>query len=178
MTAPEKEKHEYLVGLLKDSRYHLIDFMFKQAAVLTLLIGWVLSSDKARDFIATAHGVRTIAVVAVSLYCALLIFWACTYRLRSVSAYAELVKLQYMPKHFYGTLLVTKPLAASLICIHVVACVVLVLFLLRVQQTTADTRQRPNQAMQLTANRTCDLRFECLPSSVLPAHQPFRARRS
>jgi hypothetical protein len=148
MTAPENEQHEYLVALLKESRYHLIDFMFRQATVLTLLIGWIVSSDKARDFIATAQGVRTIAVIAVTLYCALLMFWAWNYHLRSASAYAELVKLRYMPDRFYRTLRVTKPLVATLMCIHFVACAVLVFFLSRVQETP-QTRERPNQAMEL-----------------------------
>lgn len=37
--ATAKEKHDFLVSLLKESRYGLVDFMFKQAAILFLFLG-------------------------------------------------------------------------------------------------------------------------------------------
>ncbi|MBA3571473.1 MAG: hypothetical protein H0W34_05775 [Pyrinomonadaceae bacterium] len=132
-SAPAKDKHDFLVALLKESRYGLIDFMFKQAAVLTLLIGWVVSSDKARDFIAGANIVQTIGACVVSLYSLLFVFWAWTYRQRSQSAYAHLLALGYMPKDFYATLHVTKRLAVSLVAIHATGCAVLIAFLYQIK---------------------------------------------
>lgn len=132
-TASAKDKHDYLVALLKESRYGMIDFMFKQAAVLTLLIGWIVSSDKARDFIADNPMVRNMGAGVVAFYSFLFVFWAWTYRNRSASAHEHLLKLAYMPADFYSTLLITRQLATSLVGIHVVGCGVLIAFIFHVR---------------------------------------------
>lgn len=75
----------------------MIDFMFKQTAVLTLFIGWIVSSKDAREFIAAESSVRNVGVCAVALYALLLVFWAWTYRQRSESACRHLLQLAYMP---------------------------------------------------------------------------------
>jgi len=111
----------------------MIDFMFKQAAVLTLLIGWIVSSDKARDFIAANPMVRNMGAGVVAFYSFLFVFWAWTYRNRSASAHEHLLKLAYMPADFYSTLLITRQLATSLVGIHVVGCGVLIAFLFHVR---------------------------------------------
>jgi hypothetical protein len=131
-SAPDKDKHDFLVSLLKESRYRMVDFMFKQAAVLTLLIGWILSSKEAREFIAGAPIVRKAYAFAVALYALLSIFWAWTFRRRSKCAHKHLLELRYMPEEFYSTLLVTKPLTISFVSMHVAGCAVLIAFLFQI----------------------------------------------
>jgi hypothetical protein len=111
----------------------MIDFMFKQAAVLTLLIGWILSSREAREFIAGAPIVQAAYVFAVALYALLSIFWAWTFRRRSECAYRNLLQLGYMPGEFYTTLVITKPLTISFISIHFAGCAVLIAFLFQIR---------------------------------------------
>lgn len=42
--ATDKEKHEFLAAILKETRYGLVDFMFKHGAVVMLFLGWIVSS--------------------------------------------------------------------------------------------------------------------------------------
>ena len=42
-----KEKHEYLVAVLKDTYSGLIDFAFKHGALLAIALGWLVTSDDA-----------------------------------------------------------------------------------------------------------------------------------
>ncbi len=130
ISASEKDQHDFLASLLKEARYGMIDFMFKQAAVLTLFIGWKLSSDDARKFIAAEPGVRVVGVSAVAAYALLLAFWAWTYRIRSHAAYRDLLKIHFMPARYYSPLLITWRLALSLVSAHFVLCTVLIMFLL------------------------------------------------
>src|SRR2546423_15547382 len=87
LVASLKEKHRFLVNLLKQNRSSLTNFMFQQGAILTVMLGWFLSSKEARDFIQAHPLLRPV-----------LILWIRGYRQRSNSAYEYLLDLQYMPK--------------------------------------------------------------------------------
>jgi hypothetical protein len=66
--APPSERHEFLADLLKSTSSALVDLMFKQAAVLTLMLGWILSSKEAHEFIHDHPSIRKIAIPAIVLY--------------------------------------------------------------------------------------------------------------
>jgi hypothetical protein len=125
-------KHDFLVALLKESRYGMTHFMFKQGAVLTLFFGWIISSKEARQFIAQARQLRMILACGIVLYSLLFIFWAWTFRRRSQSAYTHLLRLRFMPADFYATLLLTRAAAVSLVSIHVVGSAVLIACLFKI----------------------------------------------
>ena len=131
--APRKEKHEFLAALLRDSRSSLIDFMFKQAAVITLVLGWIFSSKTTQEFVQTHPRIGEIAISAICIYFVLLTFWIWNYRQRSNSAYQHLLNLRYMPKEFYSTLRVSDAVAVSFMGAHFILCVVLVMALLEIK---------------------------------------------
>jgi hypothetical protein len=131
--APRKEKHDFLAALLRDSRSSLIDFGFKQAAVLTLLLGWFLSSKETHDFIKANQNLRYVIVPGISLYFAFLAFWIWSFRQRSNSAYQHLLNLRYMPKEFYSTLRITDGTAVTYTSAFLALCVVLVMALLQIK---------------------------------------------
>ena len=66
--ATAKEKHDFLVTLLKESRYGLVDLMFKQAAIVFLFLGCIIASDSARQFLASSSSMRIICVVLTLFY--------------------------------------------------------------------------------------------------------------
>jgi hypothetical protein len=130
--APRSERHEFLAGLLKDARTDLIDFMFKQAAVITLILGWILSSKEAHVFIELHPIIRWIAIPSICLYFALLTFWIWSYRNRSDSAYKHLLNLHYMPKEVYLSSHVTRFMALTMIAAHLILCVFLAASILQI----------------------------------------------
>lgn len=128
-----KDKHDFLVSLLKESRSGMIDFMFKQAAVLTLFIGWIISSDDAQRFISGEPDLRIPSVFAIALYAFLFIYWILTYRKRSIAAHDRLVELRFMPAEFYFPLLISTRLSVSLVCAQILLCSVLAILLFYVK---------------------------------------------
>lgn len=130
--APRKERYEFLAALLKDSRSDLVDFMFKQAAVLTLMLGWIVSSKDAHEFIQTHRPIREAAVPAICSYFVLLAYWTWSYKKRSDSAYHHLLVLEFMPKEFYSSIHITPVMAVSLVSAHFVLCAVLIVALFQI----------------------------------------------
>lgn len=130
--APRGEMHQFLATVLKEARSDLIDFMFKQAAVITLILGWILSSKEAHEFIQAHPVIRCIAIPSIFLYFTLLAFWIWSYRQRSDSAYQHLLNLRYMPKEFYSSSHVTRFMALTLISAHFILCAVLAAALLQI----------------------------------------------
>ena len=128
--APVQDKHDYLVALFKESRYGLVDFGFKQTAVLTLFIGWIATSETARNFI-NQHkcGVPSIATGALILYFSLFVYWTLTYKRRSQFAYGHLLKLKYLPVEFYAPLRVTSRLVWTFFVMHGATCTSLIAYL-------------------------------------------------
>ena len=128
-TASTKEKHDFLIGVLKDARGSVVDFMFKQAAILTLVMGWVISSEHAQTFFKMHRAARYAGLIGVIFLCLFLTLWVRNYRNRSQEACKSLVRLGYMPENYYDNLVITNRFANSLIILYSVACVVLLVCL-------------------------------------------------
>jgi hypothetical protein len=129
-----KDRNDFLVSLLKETRYTMFDFMFKQAAVLTLFSGWLISSEQAQQFISHHPAIRTRGAIGIALYALLFVYWIWTYRRRSKSAYGRLVELRFMPADFYSPLLISTPFALSLICAETLLCAMLSVLLFTIKQ--------------------------------------------
>ncbi len=101
LEASPREKFDTLLGLLKDNYAAVFDFEFKNVTVLTLLLGWSLASNDARNFLHSHRGIAYCACGALLLYVVLLLvsFWK-FYR-RSRLTYAQLSKLGYMPTEYF-----------------------------------------------------------------------------
>jgi len=98
--ATPREEHELLYGLMKDSYTGLIDFEFKHGTVLTLIAGWFITSDKARDFIST----HLISLILMLVFLVALTYfhakWVKVYKSRSDHAFERLQVLAFMPEAF------------------------------------------------------------------------------
>jgi hypothetical protein len=101
LEAPPKEKFDMLFGLLKDHYAELFDFEFKNATVLTVLLGWTLASNDARSFFHTHRGIACCACVVILLYATVLFISVWKFYRRSLLAYAQLSELGYMPIEYF-----------------------------------------------------------------------------
>ena len=94
--ATPKERNDLLVDQLKEYYAGVIDFEFKHATVLTLIVGWLLSSETARKTLA-ADRVAAVGVCAVVLLLtAFHAVWVWRFYARSARAYARIVELKYV----------------------------------------------------------------------------------
>jgi hypothetical protein len=129
-TASVQDKHDYLVALFKESRYGLVDFGFRQSAVVTLLIGWIVTSKLATEFVRQNRTwVPPIAAAALTLYFCFFVYWTLTYKWRSRFAYERLLDLEYLPTEFYAPLCITNRLVWNFFCMHGVTCATLIAYL-------------------------------------------------
>jgi hypothetical protein len=128
-SASNKEKYDFLIAILKESRYGLVDFAFKQGAVLMLFLGWILTSDKAREFIGGALPQCILTAILVLLYAAAYILWILTWRRRSSVAFEHLEKLSYMPVEYYSPLRISTGVIVSFILLHCAVCLIMVIYL-------------------------------------------------
>jgi FtsH-binding integral membrane protein len=130
--ASRKERHDFLATLLKETRSSLTDFMFRQTTVITVLLGWGLSSKEARDFLHTHPPLLWVFIPAICFYFLFLVFWIRGFWQRSNSAYQILVNLRYMPKEFYIGLRVTNLTAAIFIAAFFILFAVVIAALLQI----------------------------------------------
>jgi hypothetical protein len=118
LKASPKEKFDTLYELLKEHYAGLIDFEFKHGTVLTLLLGWVLASKDARDFLHSYGGVARFVCVAVLLYAAFHSIWVWNFYRRSLLAYTQLCKLGYMPTEYFEKRCIQSFTVVSFIVLH------------------------------------------------------------
>jgi hypothetical protein len=99
--ATTAEKFDTLFGLLKDNYAGVFDFEFKNVTVLTVLLGWGLSSKDARSFLHIHRGIAYWTCSALLLYVVLLLISVWKFYRRSLLTYAQLSKLGYMPTEYF-----------------------------------------------------------------------------
>jgi hypothetical protein len=126
--ASDSEKHAFLVAVLKEALSTITDRMFKHAAILTLILGWIISSDKAREFLSSGH-IRFICSFLLLFYTALFALWTDAWRRRSQAAFHHLIELRYMAIEFYSPFRIHLGLAASFIGIHCAICFAIIAFI-------------------------------------------------
>jgi hypothetical protein len=95
--ASRKEQYELLHRSMEDAYSGLIDFEFKQAAALTVALGWFITSEGARTFISGNHFAKYSIVLTVLLLTCFHYKWVRTYRDRNHSTLRLIKALRYMP---------------------------------------------------------------------------------
>ena len=131
--ASDSEKHAFLVTVLKESLSTITDRMFKHAAILTLMLGWVISLDKAREFLGSGLHIRFICSILLLFYTALFALWTDAWRRRSQAAFHHLIDLRYMPIEFYSPFRIHFGLSASFISIHCAICFAIIAFIFSIR---------------------------------------------
>src|SRR5262249_51645917 len=113
--ASDKGKNDFLINLLKETRYGLIDFCFKHSAIVLLFLGWIVSSDKAQEFFRMSSRIRILgsmvlasavikplSILLVLAYSVMFITWILTYYKRSNTTFRNLLDLAYFPIRYYA----------------------------------------------------------------------------
>lgn len=127
--ASRKEEHELLYGMLKGAYTGLIDFEFKHAGFMAVVIGWIVTSQHAQLVIASSLPVRVIGTVVVVALTALHGLWCKRWHERSQLSFTKLEELNYMPLTYYESHKMGTYLPLSFASIHaLLAFVVLILF--------------------------------------------------
>jgi hypothetical protein len=130
MGATPREEHELLYGLMKDSYTGLIDFEFKHGTVLTLIAGWFITSDKARDFIATNLISLTLMLVFLVALTSFHAKWVKVYKSRSDHAFERLVVLAFMSEAFLRLNAIPDASVKRFIAFHIIITVGICLMML------------------------------------------------
>ena len=94
--ATPKERNDILVDQLKEYYAGIIDFEFKQGAVLLLILGWLLSTEAARKVMAADWAARAGVCSAALLLTAFHAVWVWRYYARSARVYARIAELKYI----------------------------------------------------------------------------------
>src|SRR5690348_13140796 len=124
------EEYELLYGLMKESYSGLIDFEFKHGTILSLVAGWFITSDKARDFVSTS--IISVLLVLVILI-ALTTFharWVHVYKARSDHAVERLRTLSFMPEPFLTLNAIPDASVKRFIAFHAIVTVGISLMIL------------------------------------------------
>lgn len=128
--ASPKEKFDTLFGLLKDHYAGFLDFEFKHATVLTLLLGWGLVSNDARSFFADHPKTAWCGCGGLIIYLVFYSMWVLNFYRRSLLAYSQLAELGYMPTEYFEMRRIQLFSVVSFIVLHWVVvgiiCAVLV----------------------------------------------------
>jgi hypothetical protein len=122
----DKEKHELLYDTLKSTYWKSIEFEFKEAGILLIIIGWLFTAQRAQEFIASSISVRLIITVVILLFTAFHAFYVTQCFRRSLSTIRQLHKLAYMPQDYYESVRFPKLYAISFCLLHSAAALAIV----------------------------------------------------
>ena len=124
--ATDKEKHELLYDTLKSTYWKSIEFEFKEAGILLIIIGWLFTAQRAQEFIASSVSIRLITTVVILLYTAFHAFYIAQCLRRTVTTIRHLHKLAYMPLDYYESARFPKSYAISFCLLHSAAALAIV----------------------------------------------------
>ena len=116
--ASAKEKFDMLFGLLKDYFNQMVDNSFRHATVEALILGWLITSESARNFLHNNPVVSWFACGWILLYAAFHSTWIWKNYLRSRIAYMQLRKLGYMPSEYFGPRRIPLLMPISFVVLH------------------------------------------------------------
>lgn len=126
--ATPKERHELLLSFLKEHYSGMIDFEFKNETLLSLALGWFITSESARQFLLGNSLARYSLCGMLLLLTCFHSRWVYTFWRRSDTAFKQLVSLAYVQKEYFEFRKIPLFTLVSFIAIH--AAVTLVIFAL------------------------------------------------
>nr|WP_319387083.1 hypothetical protein [uncultured Roseibium sp.] len=128
-TATPREIHAYLSDQLKSYHDGLIDFAFKHGVILTVILGWVVSSERAQEFLGETESKKIASLAALSLYALAHVLWVRRWYLKSNAVFGQLKDLKYMSIDKYKPQYVTKFMAGTFMAVHFAICTVIGFFI-------------------------------------------------
>lgn len=117
-SAPPKEQSELLHGILSRLYRRLIDFEFKNGAIVLAIMAWVLTAKTAQQMIAASVPITVSFTLVMLLHTAFHATWVIHFYLRSVHIYDQLKDVGYMPTHYFNHERIARFLAISFCVVH------------------------------------------------------------
>jgi hypothetical protein len=130
-----KDKHEFLITVLRDTYTGLIEFAFRHGAILAIALGWLITSDNAREFLSS----NTIAKYSLCSAALLLTYfhyrWVRVFYNRSSEAHAKLKLLNFLPEDYVVLRVIPKSTFITFVIIHTVMSILLCILALDIRFT-------------------------------------------
>ena len=129
--APTKERHEALYSTLKDIFWKSMEFEFKEGAILLVVLGWLLTAERAQDIIAGSVLVRAVSTVVILLLTTFHAIYVVRCFFRSARVRQQLQDLAYMPPDFYESMTFPKYFVVMFCGMHFVASLAVIIIVWR-----------------------------------------------
>jgi hypothetical protein len=113
-----KDKHEFLSTVLRDTYTGLIDFAFKHGALLAIALGWLITSDNAREFLAQNSIAKYSICLAALLWTYFYYRWVRVFYNRSNRAYDKLKLLNFMPEDYMALRVIPESTFVTFVIFH------------------------------------------------------------
>jgi hypothetical protein len=104
--------------------------IFKHGTILTLFVGWIVSSGTTQQFLDMTFGRKLLGSACIATYLLMYVAWGLSWLRRSEAVHRHLIDMNYMPAAYYDDLRVPARLVASLIGLHAVGCSAAMYFVL------------------------------------------------
>jgi hypothetical protein len=111
--ATPKEEFDVLYATLHQLHEGLIEFEFRNGALLFLVLGWLLTAVDAHNLLRENLPIRLAITIALSGLTLLHAMWVHRHYVRSVAAHRLLLKLSYVPESYLEPRRIHKGLALS-----------------------------------------------------------------
>jgi hypothetical protein len=112
-SASAKERFEMLYDTLQQFYSGLIEFEFKHGAFLFLILGWLLTADKAQLFLKDHPPVRCLLMFSIVGLTAFHAIWVYRHYRSSTAVHRLLSTLRYVPDEYFEPLTIAPFLAVT-----------------------------------------------------------------
>jgi hypothetical protein len=129
--ATKKEQFEVLYGVLKSYRDSSLDTVLKVMGFLILAMGWVVTSENARAFIAGDVTVKWASVTVVLATAVLFALFAIRVLRQSRATFRALKALDYMSTDYFRCMVADRFTAIAFIAADFILSIVLCIFIVR-----------------------------------------------
>lgn len=113
-----KEKFDLLVSSLKDHQDRLPTFAVQHGIFLSVVVGWLVTSDQAHQLVSQSLLIRTIGTGALAVLTFLHGFWLRKQYQRSQDIKTLLDSLAYMEPQYYKNMVIPRYLPNTLTGLH------------------------------------------------------------
>jgi hypothetical protein len=121
---------EHLYGALSEYQTLLIETNVKACGFFLLVLGWLLTSEKARQFVEESIFTKTIAIFGAVMPAIATVLLSLRIRQIMEGLRGQLDALNYFPPPYYEFRLMPARSAAALMVVAIAPCIVLIIFVL------------------------------------------------
>lgn len=126
-----KEQFDLLYAKLVYYRDSAIESVFKVVGFLVLATGWIITSDKAREFVSSDPLVRWSAVTVIVFVAVTFAVIATQVTRQSLQTFEALKELNYMPVSYFQDVVANPRVAALFVATDLAISLALCIFMIR-----------------------------------------------